>query len=129
MVVPALLEMDDGVQLRHGGRLFRRRRDDAHVALARMKQQVRPAVAEEIFFEAYFRTLREDGSPLPYRSPRRPNSPNPRPSGRSLTANNCPRGECYLIGRIVQIRDPQSDHGIRAATTGSRNVYVRPGRC
>jgi hypothetical protein len=96
VIVSALLEMDDGVQLRHGGRLLRRRRNDADVALAGVKQQMGPAVAEKVFFEAYFGALCEDGLPLPYRGCGARTPPNPKAIGTVARCEQLPSGRILL---------------------------------
>ena len=117
MVVAALLEMDDRIKLRHGRRLLRRGRYHADIALPGMKEQMGPAVTEQIFSEAYFRALREDGVPS-QTAVAAPELPQPTAIGASLCANNCPRGEVYFIPSIAQI---SSDTRQR-----SRIVHIRP---
>src|SRR3954464_3229453 len=48
VVVAALIEMDNDVQLRHRGRLLRRTGNDADVALAGMQEEVRAVRAEGV---------------------------------------------------------------------------------
>jgi hypothetical protein len=48
VVVPALIEVHDRVELRHRGRLLRRTGDHADVTLARMPEQVGAGVVERI---------------------------------------------------------------------------------
>jgi len=46
VVVTALVEVHDGVELRHRGRLFGRPGDDADIGVPRVPQQVRAAIGE-----------------------------------------------------------------------------------
>jgi hypothetical protein len=68
MVVAALVKVDDHVEPRHSWRLLRWRRDRANVTLARMVEQVRPAVGEMVWSEPDLgagvdKTLRADFRP------------------------------------------------------------------
>ena len=68
MIVAALVEMDNDVELRHGRRLLRGARNHADVALARMPEEVRPVRAEGVLLQSDLRAVFDDiASPRPTR--------------------------------------------------------------
>ena len=63
MVVAALIEVDNDIQLRHAGRLLRRARNNADVALAGMPKQMRSVRAEGVLLQSDLRGKFDDVPP------------------------------------------------------------------
>ena len=114
MIVAALVEMDNDVELRHGRRLLRGARNHADVALARMPEEVGPVRAEGVRLQSDLRSVFD-------------NVASPRPTRPSYASRLSPRHNWFrpnLTNEAARANEPLNMFAFRLELTRLRSLLL-----